>query len=754
MSSLSLFVCFVSIMKAMRIGILIIFCLLVLPLCAEEEESPVVALTIRGVVLDENGTPLPGASVWVQGTTIGAGTNTRGEFVLTLRKGGRQVLRFSFTGYSPREYVVEGDSEEPLTIRLTPAQNALDEVVVTGTRTPKPLKEVAVLTRVISQDDIAQVNPINLQNLLEYEMPGLQFGTAHGSGLPQLKFQGAAGGYVLFLVDGERLAGEGSSNNIDYERIDVDNIERIEVVKGPMSTLYGSQAMGGVVNIITRDANRPFTGNVSARFGNKDEQKYSVSAGTKQGRFSSYTSLSYRFRDAYTVVDREPAVSETHRPDGTVVYDTTEKSISSVKGFEVWQMSQKFGYSFTDRFKVALSGSYYNNHLQTVAQGKDQDVYSTYTVNPRLYYTIGDNQLLDFSYLLENYEKKVVYQQAPTDKELGDFTNTARLNYSAVFNGKHTLTAGLEVNTQKLQHYWFDNGSGKKYDAQTYVLYVQEDWRVSDHLSVVAGVRSDCHSKYGFHASPKLSLMYRVGVLSLRGGYGMGFRIPTLKELYSSYDMGGLGALMIYGNEDLKPETSHQGTLSAEVTKGIFNGSVSGYYTRFKDEIGLVWMPDGVSQQQSNVDNSTKSGVDVMGQFRLNCGLTLRGAYSYVDAHSEVDGYNTSSFRPHSVTFTANYGREFGRVKASVALNGRWMSGVDTWYKGDGGYVLQRFDPRTFCSMNLSGQFPRGFRLTLGIDNLLNFKEKNVTADTDVTPQRGIGFIGTLSINVADLFGL
>ena len=151
----------------------------------------------------------------------------------------------------------------------------MNEVVITGTRTLKPLKDVPVLTRVISQEDIAQVNPLDLQSLLEYEMPGLQFGLAHGSGLPELKFQGSAGGYVLFMIDGERIAGEGSSNNIDYSLIDMDNVERIEIVKGPMSTLYGSQAMGGVVNIITKDANRPFTGNVSVRYGNNDESKYS-----------------------------------------------------------------------------------------------------------------------------------------------------------------------------------------------------------------------------------------------------------------------------------------------------------------------------------------------------------------------------------------------------------------------------------------------------------------------------------------------
>lgn len=734
--------------------VVVLFCLFSLFVKAEEEQSPGMAITITGIVLDEQGNPLPGASVWVKGSTIGAGTNAKGEFNLSLRKGGRQVLRFSFTGYTPQEYTFEQEVVSPLIIRLKPAENALDEVVITGTRTPKPLKEVPVLTRVITEENIQQLNPPDLKTLLEFELPGLQFGQAHGSGLPELQFQGAAGGYVLFLLDGERLAGEGSSNNIDYTRIDVDNIKRIEIVKGPMSTLYGSQAMGGVVNIITKDADRPFTGNISAQYSDKGDQKYSVSGGTRLDRFSSYTTFSYRFRDAYSVDDEEGFVTKTELPDGTIIRDTSDVLSTNVKGYKVWQVDQKFGYSFTDDLKLNFGGSYYNNHVQQVYENKKQDVYSTYTINPSLYYTLNDDHWLSLSYLMENYEKRYEYQTLPSDKIFGDLTNTLRLNYSGQLGGKHILTAGFEINTQRLQHYWFDNGSGKKFDAQTYVLYLQEDWKVSDRFSLVAGVRSDCHNDYGFHASPKISLMYRVGVLALRGGYGMGLRIPSLKELHSEYDMGGQGMFMIYGNEDLKTETSHQGTWSVEVTKGIFNGSVSGYYTKYKDEIALGLTEDGEDQQYHNIEDGTKTGVDVMAQFRFRWGLTLQGSYAYVDANEDTEGHNTSTARPHSLTFGANYSRKVGLVKLSASLNGRWMSKVDVWYKSDENFVLKAYEPLTVCNLNLAGNFPRGIKFILGVDNILNFKEKNVSTDTSIFPQRGIGLTGTLAVNVADLFKL
>ena len=339
-------------------------------------------------------------------------------------------------------------------------------------------------------------------------------------------------------------------------------------------------------------------------------------------------------------------------------------------------------------------------------ESKSEDVYSTYTVNPSLYYTFHQDHVLSLTYLLENYEKKVEYQNAPTDKEYGDFTHTLRMNYSGLLAGKHTLTAGLELNAQRLQHYWFDNGSGKKFDVRTYIFYLQEDWKLSDRFNLVAGVRSDCRTDYGFHASPKISLMYRVGILALRGGYGMGFRLPTLKELHSEYDMGGQGMFMIYGNEELKPETSHQGTLSAEVTKGIFNGSVSAYYTKYRDEIALGLTEDGKNQQYHNIEDGIRKGLDVMGQLRFKWGLTLQGSYAYVDANEEIDGRNTSTARPHSLTYGANYSRRLGEVKLSASLNGRWMSKVDVWYKSNGNYVLEAFNPFTVCNLNLAGKFP------------------------------------------------
>ena len=223
---------------------------------------------IRGVVVDENGQPMPGAAIRVLGSTFGAGTNTSGEFVIKLEDMEERTLRISFMGYEPAtvKAVPAENPSKVVSVRLEPARNQLNEVVVTGSFIEKPLKDVPVLTRVISQKEIKALNPQSIETLLQYELPGLQISYNSMSQLPEITYQGMDGEYLLFLVDGERVSGEGADHNVDFTRFNVDDIERIEVIKGSQSTIYGSNALGGVVNIITKNADRPFTGNLNARY--------------------------------------------------------------------------------------------------------------------------------------------------------------------------------------------------------------------------------------------------------------------------------------------------------------------------------------------------------------------------------------------------------------------------------------------------------------------------------------------------------
>ena len=147
----------------------------------------------------------------------------------------------------------------------------LDEVVVTATRTPKRLSQSPVITQVVTARQIEDRGLSDIKSLLTQEIPGLVFNEV-GFGT-SINLQGLGGKHILFLVDGERMAGE-TGDNIDYQRLDLNNIERIEIVQGAASALYGSQAMGGVINIITRKQKKPFSVSVSAKWAQPYERNF------------------------------------------------------------------------------------------------------------------------------------------------------------------------------------------------------------------------------------------------------------------------------------------------------------------------------------------------------------------------------------------------------------------------------------------------------------------------------------------------
>lgn len=731
-----------SMKKTMEL--LAFLCLLALPpaLWAEETdlgESSRYRFLMKGVVLDESGQPLPGAAVKVLGTTWGACTNASGEFVIRVEESKAYTLQVSFMGYEPGRVVARSALQpERMSVRLSPSTNQLNEVVVTGSLVEKPLKDVPVLTRVISQKDIRSLNPQSIETLLQYELPGLQIGYNSMSQLPEITYQGMDGEYLLFLIDGERVSGEGADHNVDFTRFNVDDIERIEVVKGAQSTLYGSNALGGVVNIITKTADRPLTANLNARYAGSNGQKYTASAGVRKDKLTSYTSLTWRTMDTYEVGDTQ---------GGTKVY-----------GYNIWDFSQKLGYACNERLSADLKGSFYHNK-RDVRDGKlHQDVFVDYTLGGKVKYLPGKDQQLVVSYLYDHYRKNQDY--FVTGRQTTDYRNikqTPRADYTGVF-GSHTVSVGFEGDLEYLKHYMMKDASAVS--AQTYAFYAQEDWNVTDRLNLVVGARADYHKKYHWHFTPKVSLMWRLCErLTVRAGYAQGFRSPSLKELYQEYDMGGLGWFTLHGNPDLKPETSHQVSLSEELTLGSLNFSVAFSHNRFRNKIAYVMLNDGTSDQQYvNSDKAKTTSVESILRYSFGRGVTLTAAYAYTDDYQEVDGRNTSSVRPHAVTFNAMYARKFRKIGFNCSLNGQWSSAIDTYTRNreDDGtltYQMHRYDARTLCTLNAGVTLPKGISLNAGIDNLFNYKDKSADSSLQV-PQKGISVVGTVNINIADMFGL
>lgn len=708
---------------------------------------------IKGVIMTANGEPLAGASIVVEGTNINCGSNSKGEFSLNVQKDKVYKLRVSYLGYTPRLITVPASGHPPLKIKLQPSETALNELVVTGSRYERQLKDVPVITRVISREEIETVNPVDFTTLLEYTLPGIQFYYNTMSQVPEITYQGMDAKAVLFLLDGERISGESGDSNIDYSRFNINDIERIEVVRGAASTLYDSRAIGGVINIITKKSVRPFTASMHTRYAGKKGQSYSASAGVNLHRFSSLTSFGWRKRDSYLVKDEQGKQKEIINPDGSVTKSKTEPVAFNIYGYSIMDVSQKLSYNFSDRFTGSARISYYTNKRDKYDNARYYQRYRDLILSGKLKWQFADNQNLDLSYIRDNYIKDNVYVD-DDERVYGNVNSTIRLYYTGMF-GKHTLSGGVDLLREDMKHHFMKDTATVHMNQYSFCL--QDDWQLTDKMNVVVGVRGDKGGSYRLHFTPKVSVLYRpLRTITLRAGYSQGYRIPNLKELYQEFNMGGMG-IMMYGNKDLKPEEGTQISASVEYDYKGLNLSVSTYHNRYKNKISYEYISPGKSWNMKYVNalNVKTTGVEVTANYKLPFGLRFSGGYSYVYDYDERDGYNMSWVRPHSARLSSVYKHRFGKTTESVAFNTSWVSSITryAYSSSDKTYTKTKYDPRTLCSLNLRSELPRGIAIGLMVDNIFNYRDKAVDSAVQL-PENGRTFVATVSINIADMFKL
>ena len=708
---------------------------------------------IKGVVMTANGEPLAGASIVVEGTNINCGSNSKGEFSLNVQKDKVYKLRVSYLGYTPRLITVPASGHPPLKIKLQPSETALNELVVTGSRYERQLKDVPVITRVISREEIETVNPVDFTTLLEYTLPGIQFYYNTMSQVPEITYQGMDAKAVLFLLDGERISGESGDSNIDYSRFNINDIERIEVVRGAASTLYDSRAIGGVINIITKKSVRPFTASMHTRYAGKKGQSYSASAGVNLHRFSSLTSFGWRKRDSYLVKDEQGKQKEIINPDGSVTKSKTDPIAFNIYGYSIMDISQKLSYNFSDRFTGSARISYYTNKRDKYDNARYYQRYRDLILSGKLKWQFADNQNLDLSYIRDNYIKDNVYVD-DDERVYGNVNSTIRLYYTGMF-GKHTLSGGVDLLREDMKHHFMKDTATVHMNQYSFCL--QDDWQLTNKMNVVVGVRGDKGGSYRLHFTPKVSVLYRpLKTITLRAGYSQGYRIPNLKELYQEFNMGGMG-IMMYGNKDLKPEEGTQISASVEYDYKGLNLSVSTYHNRYKNKISYEYISPGKSWNMKYVNalNVKTTGVEVTANYKLPFGLRFSGGYSYVYDYDERDGYNMSWVRPHSARLSSVYKHRFGKTTESVAFNTSWVSSITryAYSSSDKTYTKTKYDPRTLCSLNLRSELPRGIAIGLMVDNIFNYRDKAVDSAVQL-PENGRTFVATVSVNIADMFKL
>ena len=692
-------------------------------------------------------------------------TNTSGQAELKLPSKGICYYKVTYIGYVPVTGKIGGTQDEKV-IYMKEDDLGINEVVVTGSRTARPIKMSPVTTQVLGGKALVDAGYSNLQQALQQETPGLNIQKV-GFG-NEISMQGLDARHVLFLMDGERMTGD-MAGNLDYERFNLHAIDRVEIVKGASSTLYGSRAAGAVINLITKKTDKPLSIDAGIRYGQMNERNYKhpqpkdflymfeqnadrpnlqswVSAGFKAGKFTSQTDVWYSESDAFYMYqaenDKKVYTKEANPflPHDIIVVSNAVRPPMGIEGKEHITVSQKLYYNPNPNLSVLVYGSsFFMNTYDliqdmTFSQARDWTAGTKVTYHVKDWFSVTGSLHADFYDRFKRHER-IDKRQKDYESSIYQPRLTVTSNY---FNG-HSLILGMEHTSDELTSDRFSGNAN--HDLKTRALketeyFLQDEWTINPRWMISVGIRTNFSKAFGFMGMPKVAAKYSPDKhWSLRANYSMGYRSPSIKELFFNWDH--LGMFMIRGNENMRPENNNYFSLGAEYSNDRLFVSGTAYGNYFRDKIEGVWRIYDMQYnfEYTNLSQQRLLGLEVLARWSVLDCLTLNGTYSFVDV-SKNKGIQVNTTSPHAATASMDYKYMKKNYRLNAVFSASYMGGkkfdvqdrvfVKEENKSYDAYFRCDLPQYVLCNLSVSQTFWNKVKLTLGMDNLFNYVPKTL----------------------------
>lgn len=647
----------------------------------------------------------------------------------------------------------------------TVLQDTIPETVVTATGTEHLLKDAPVQTEVVTRRMLDGYAGRSLEDILGGLSASFAFSEDDmGS---HMQIGGLGNGYILILIDGKRIHGDVGGEN-DLALIDPQNIEKIEIVKGAASALYGSDAIAGVVNIITRKHRQEgLLLENTTRYGSYNDIRQHNSIGFKKGRWTSLTNLSYQHSDGW----QNTSVEHTTGSEPPV----TDSRNMTVNRHTNAQIAEQLTFTASDKLEFYLGGTMYGKRIYRPSGKYPHYDVHTYDLKYRnssasaggrwkpnptdiITFDIDWNRHAYMYYftattLVEDYELSrgtsyyPYFPYMPGQIQMQSDQQRTMATLKGVFHlpAENLLSAGAEYRYDWL--YSPTRVEGNTVSDWTAALYAQDEWNrdfdPSHSIHLAAGARLTCNGAFGVKVTPKASAMLALGLpWRIRLGWSQGFKTPTPKELHYRYVRQMSGTYLYLGNTALRPQTSNYFSVGGEYNNAGFNITLTGYYNMVKDMITLVTIPNYEApaalivqydpyrvRQYANVDDARTMGVDInarytRGEWSFGLGYSWldTDANQYDSNHDRMKQVIIDGTAHHRGNCFASWSHSFSPVyRLGAGLYGRMSS--TRYYQIDGngkGYQIWRlatshdfdFIPRTEC------------RLEAGVDNIFNYVDR------------------------------
>ena len=582
----------------------------------------------------------------------------------------------------------------------------LNPVVVTGSGHHQRLKSTATPVHVLSAQEIHEQGITTFDGAMTRMMP--QVSMAPNSMGTFLRLNGLGNKYILILINGQKLSGD-ISNNVDLSRINMSRVKRIEILDGAASSLYGSDAIAGVINIITDQPTQQLVSVTSdTRVSGHGQLTESVSLDIFKNGFGSYTSFTHDRADSYQNNHQEYVKGSDTETQPTIAPLFT--------GYRSNIVGQRFTY--TPNQHLALNAGLDYSYKITdrpdtrddITGGTDYEMrYKGFRWNVGGIYKFTAKNSLQANFTVDRFRYGKEYDVETKTNAIGDYVQSKK---QRMMDGELKAILGLTRNSTTI----FGANWRKDYltatsgniDESVYALaaYAQHEQKLFKDLTATIGLRLTHHETFDNHLTPKVALMYAPGNFRFRATYSAGFRAPGLDELYYHYFSVNRGKAQIsFGNQNLKPEKSNYISLNAEYRDEVIAVSVTGYLNRINDmvvkenvkvdEVSLAMLrkefPEMTDDQASklvqyalyqNSDVGDVKGLQLNLSANLFAGfnLSVNYVYTYARSKSAAEWENLERSIRHAATVAANYHHAWRRYGLNVNLNGRLQS--KTYYPG------------------------------------------------------------------------
>lgn len=628
----------------------------------------------------------------------------------------------------------------------------LGPVVVTGGGHHQHVRSSATPVHVISKDEIQSTGITTFQEAMTRLMP--QLSAAPNSMGSFLRMNGLGNKYVLILINGHKLIGD-IGGNVDLNRINLDRVKRIEVLDGAASALYGSDAIGGVINIITDQTSKELINvTTNTRISGKGQFTQSANLDIHYKNFGSYTSFTHDEADSWRNSDYEYVSGD----EGETQYTVAPFFV----GYASNIFNQRFDYSPMRNLALHAELGYTwkkTNRPETlddVAGGFAYELRSEgWRWNAGGVYKLSKRNSILFDFTSDNYEYGHQYDTDSESHPYGSYSLTkSQKIYDAEVKGIFGLTANSTTIVGVDWRNEFMNSVTGNVDRHNYTIsgYAQHEMKFWRDFSAVLSLRYNYNEAYGSDVTPKVALMYAPGNFNFRATYSNGYRTPGLDELYYHYYTFSRGrATITLGNDELNPEKSNYFSINAEYSTPKFSIGVTGYLNYINDMIvkKVISVDDAqmkflratfpeITDEQTakitryslyqNSDRGRITGLQVNTTVKPIDDLTVGVNYSYTLARYESDGewQNLERSIRNTVVVTADYRHTWRKYTLGVNINGRMQSKIYyPSYNDAPGHGIWNINTTHNFRINSWLEI----QPSLGVDNIFNKRDMRIDGD-------------------------